>query len=1073
MSSLKSSSTAGGGLVWTQTNLPFSPQDTKLFYKGSEIVDSKNNQTIGGDKNFTGSVTAKTPTLTNELSTKGYVDTLNSTSVKSVTGTLPIVVTTGVNPRVSINNASSSAAGAMSAADKSKLDGLPMAAVNKTGDTMTGSLVLSGTANLTVGGKIATTSNGGIENTDDNYGQRMVFSGSQGYFQAGKKDRDINDQNMIFSGWMGTPNSTTRFMMKQGVNPAVIWSGTNYDILHRGNMPTPADIGTITTSEIDSKIDAVGTGFKTRVITLPSGSPATGYIPVIFSNIASDAEIYISTAGGQSSIPMNNCSFNGIVRAGGWGDGGSYATGMFTIYQTNERAIHSVHGPSESTNAAVFYVETRAFPITVKASTIVGVSASATNLTYGTSVFAVNGQEGVGNTKTMTLANFASGTGIYKGSSIVQNQDEQDARYLLKGGDTMTGQLVVSQSGNSSIVINSTTSNDSQLQFQNQGKLRWLIQRDAVAESGSNVGSDLNIFGYNDDGTFGGSVLKIRRSTRQVEFTGNPLSNIAQSTAANALTRRDFVEAQDALKVSKSGDTMTDNLVFGVSGKGILLTNASIGTGNGLYVGTGDGASDVKTNIQIKSWYGVGIAPSGTNPDSINNIWFNARNGDISTIGDITSKALTLSSDLISTRTSAAITFKVPSAQSNFILGQTGSGDTWTNSWFVGRGGPSEDVSLYSYTRGTFLRLEADRITFNKSAYVGTAKVLVSTDEYIWKNRGQQSDLGIASAVLPGYFSFNPGAASSPDNTLYGHGFAVNPGSNGAAGVWSSQFAVTHGTPNKLWHRTGINGAAQGNWKRIYTSDDAPTADELGVVSRSGDTMTGLLTITKGDDAITLNPASGTASYILGKQGGTSSWYVGKGSSSSNDITLNSYVHSTFISLASDRINVNKNIVTSVAQSALANALTRKDYVDGAISAGDALQVSKSGDSMSGNLTAPAVFLSSSQNSSASALTRKDYVDGQIAGRAPSTHNHTAAQANSDIIGGTTYAIGSYILAQKLNGSIAVYGSNVAGSQLLPSSAGNRYWDGNTCPGTWKCMGYAYDTSAEVDQRASLFIRIS
>lgn len=571
-------------------------------------------------------------------------------------------------------------------------------------------------------------------------------------------------------------------------------------------------------------VDSLGKGKITTSITLPSGSPATGYIPVIFEGIGSSADIYISTAGGSGSIPMNNCSFNGIVRASGWGDGVSYCTGMFTIYQTNERAIHSVHGPSESTNAAVFFVETRAFPITVSTVSGVTVRASATNLTYGTSLFAVNGQEGVGNTKTMTLANFNSGTGIYKGSSIVQNQDEQDARYLLKGGDTMTGQLVVAQSGNSAIVINSTTGNDDQLQFQHQGKLRWLIQKDAVAETGSNVGSDLNLFGYNDDGTFGGSVLKVRRSTRQVEFNTSPILNVAQSTAANSLTRRDFVESQNALKVSKSGDTMSDNLVFNTLGKGILLTNASIGTGNGLYVGTGDGASDVKTNIQIKSWYGVGIAPVGSNPDSANNIWFNARNGDIVTKGGLITYG----------KTGASLTIKVPSAQSNFIVGQTGSTDTdtWSNSWFVGRGGPSEDVSLYSYTHGTNLRLETDRITFNKSAYVGTAKVLVSTDEYIWKNRGQQSDLGLASAVLPGYFSFNPGATGSPDATSYGHGFAVNPGSNGAVGVWSTQFAVTH-TGGKLYYRNGINGAAQSIWKRIYNSDDKPTAAELGVVATS------------------------------------------------------------------------------------------------------------------------------------------------------------------------------------------------------------------------------------------------
>ncbi|WP_323891060.1 hypothetical protein [Aeromonas caviae] len=491
-------------------------------------------------------------------------------------------------------------------------------------------------------------------------------------------------------------------------------------------------------------VDSLGKGKITTSITLPSGSPATGYIPVIFEGIGYNSDVYISTAGGSGSLPMNNCSFDGIVRASGWGDGGSYATGMFTIYQTNERAIHSVHAPSESTSAAVFYVEARGFPITVRVGVAVTVRASATNLTYGTSVFAVNGQEGVGNTKTMTLANFNSGTGIYKGSSIVQNQDEQDARYLLKGGDTMTGQLVVSQSGNSSIVINSTTSNDSQLQFQNQGKLRWLIQKDAVVESGSNVGSDLNLFGYNDDGTFGGSVLKVRRSTRQVEFNTSPIMNVAQSTAANSLTRRDFVEAQDSLKVSKSGDTMSGALVITKSDNAIILSPVA-----------------------------------GT---------------------------------------------------SSYILGQQGG----IANWYVGKGsGSTDDIMLNSYTHGTSLTLQSDRISFNKPAYTQGYKVLSELDEKVWKNRGQQSDLGLASAVLPGYFSFNPGASSSPDVAQYGHGFAVNPGSNGAVGVWSSQFAVTHGTPNKLWHRTGINGAAQGNWKKIYTSDDKPTALELGVVATS------------------------------------------------------------------------------------------------------------------------------------------------------------------------------------------------------------------------------------------------
>ncbi|QAY01355.1 hinge connector of long tail fiber distal connector [Aeromonas phage Aswh_1] len=237
MADLKSSSTAGGGLVWTQTNLPFSPQDIKLFYDGKEIIDNTNNQTIGGNKNFTGTLTYKTPSSSNEVAIKSYVDGLNSTSVKSVNGTLPIVVTTGVNPTVSINNATQSAHGAMSKEDKVKLDGLPVRAVNRDGDTMTGNL---GLVNLTATGMVTATT--GLINADADYGQRMVLSGSTGYFQSGKKDRNLDDQRMMFSGYLGVPLSYSATMMKDGVNPIVRWGSASYDILHRGNLPSAEDI---------------------------------------------------------------------------------------------------------------------------------------------------------------------------------------------------------------------------------------------------------------------------------------------------------------------------------------------------------------------------------------------------------------------------------------------------------------------------------------------------------------------------------------------------------------------------------------------------------------------------------------------------------------------------------------------------------------------------------------------------------------------------------------------------------------------------------------------------------------
>lgn len=75
------------------------------------------------------------------------------------------------------------------------------------------------------------------------------------------------------------------------------------------------------------------------------------------------------------------------------------------------------------------------------------------------------------------------------------------------------------------------------------------------------------------------------------------------------------------------------------------------------------------------------------------------------------------------------------------------------------------------------------------------------------------------------------------------------------------------------------------------------------------------------------------------------------------------------------------DFIQSSTQSTNAAACTRKDYVDSAIAAGDALQVSKTGDTMTGNLTAPKVLVSGAQGTEVNALTRKDYVDTELSGK--------------------------------------------------------------------------------------------
>lgn len=74
-----------------------------------------------------------------------------------------------------------------------------------------------------------------------------------------------------------------------------------------------------------------------------------------------------------------------------------------------------------------------------------------------------------------------------------------------------------------------------------------------------------------------------------------------------------------------------------------------IAGGGGLFNGTGDGASSTIANVQLKSWYGIGFAPSISGqdvPQGENAVWIDVRTGSIGARGDIyTSASIYANSD--------------------------------------------------------------------------------------------------------------------------------------------------------------------------------------------------------------------------------------------------------------------------------------------------------------------------------------------------------------------------------------------------------------------------------------------
>lgn len=231
---------------------------------------------------------------------------------------------------------------------------------------------------------------------------------------------------------------------------------------------------------VNAEILKTGTGFRVETVVLPASAPSTGYIPLRIGQVNyTNPEIYISTAGGSGNIPMNNCSFTGLVRAAGWDDHTSYVTGYFTAYDMSKRAIHSIHGPSESANGYVFYLDVRAFPVIVKLPVAGRIECPGGDIQFGTSLFKVNGQLS-GNIKTVVLANFDKGTGFYNGSSRVYNDTYKpsaaDLNVVNKTGDTMTGSLVAAKIKNS-VMVNDKGS----ISLQDSGGSRFHLYSDGNA----------------------------------------------------------------------------------------------------------------------------------------------------------------------------------------------------------------------------------------------------------------------------------------------------------------------------------------------------------------------------------------------------------------------------------------------------------------------------------------------------------------------------------------------------------------------------------------------------------------
>jgi len=166
---------------------------------------------------------------------------------------------------------------------------------------------------------------------------------------------------------------------------------------------------------------------------------------------------------------------------------------------------------------------------------------------------------------------------------------------------------------------------------------------------------------------------------------------------------------------------------------------------------------------------------------------------------------------------------------------------------------------------------------------------------------------------------------------------------------------------------------------KVYHEGFKPTAGDVGAVNKSGDSMIGQLTLTPGfvDTSVNAQLAH------IGKDA-TKPLYIRnmREHNSSAWLWEKVYDGSLYYSSGTNGSGTSKIRlqVSSSGEIYLGANADKRVYHEGFKPTPAAVgAVNKTGDTMTGNLTAPAVLVSSAQNTSVNALTRKDYVDAEVA----------------------------------------------------------------------------------------------
>ncbi|QJT27577.1 hypothetical protein E4185_16895 [Aeromonas media] len=1103
---------------------------------------------------------------------------------------------------------------AASATRKDYVDGQDALKVNKAGDTMTGSLTT--TANLYADGTILAKSQVIAQDVTNTYSTRMVVAGTVGYFQAGKVDRDVADQKLILSGWQGTPLTMSRFAMVNGVNPQVLWGSTTYDILHRGNMPTVTDLNAVSKSgdTIEHLTINPNGYFKQNYAGLVEGykiSKKIGYI--------TDTKAGLIVLGEIKTTNQQPEGFSGTISIQRGGIGSANITNVINLvvkkaYNAIEARIISTTPPRSGgrlckiTHEGKDYIAYYSHVTSDRQIVVDGISwgiepfvipdatgyvlsdlISSTDTirtdindfmlnnnnnervpSWGVSEgqgFVMHGKTAIGgaNDGWLRLNPFdAFSTGIYTGNGIIRHGGtsiqlgslgDAQATTLYRPNDAAWS---LTTGGYAAVSVKQQTSSSA----------HWLLGSYKSSFEGD-MRAGIQVLS-NDTGTM---RIYTNMRTHYAEIRdGNVLVSGVQSSAVSSLTRKDYVDGQDALKVNKTGDTMTGQLTISQASAnpGLILERTNLAYNVSMLFKTTTLSNYLGMDRNGKLRYGsaVDVDATGAFVYTSDNKPTSADVGAVNKAGDTMTGNLTAPAVLVSsaqntsinaltrkdyvdaaidTKASNRVNFASQLGINRSITGATVpthvgvwavNNSTWTpvgyGSLYVttnradeltttGQGSfihylfiSHNNARIYSATNvnGSFSgwRLtDADSVNKSGDTMTGNLtapKVLVSGAQGAEGNALTRKDY--VDTELSRKLSLTGGKVTGPITSLVDDNFRIASGSIGtfwrkddsrlylmltAAGDPEGTYnnlrpfhvSLTDGsvvTETKLLLPAGQAQQADAATRKDYVDGQvatrAPTththtvsaitdlnaqnatatANTLALRDSEADVHARLLRTTYGDEftmsgALAFRVNNSTNNYTRYCNDPTSVRNWMRSAKTSWDMNWRAYIEDPSAPMTEYHIPGKAAVITYLATDN-GYRITSSDGVGGG--GFERLRLDSSG-----NLFTTGAIHEAGQ---------RVYSPNNPPPNTNS-HNHTAAQANSNVVAGEYYAVGSYILAQKLTSSANGYGDNILGSSLIPASAGNRYWDGHPIPGTWKCMGYAADTGQEVDQRTTLFIRIS